>query len=99
MHRIAFIERNGWDPGEYDLEVMHLCDNPPCVNPEHLEAGTHDENMRQMSERNSRFAGRGIRQAIYNRYKEGGISQRKLAKEFKVSKTLVGQIVLRQVPF
>ncbi len=30
------------------LEVRHLCNNPICINPEHLKEGTHSENMNDM---------------------------------------------------
>lgn len=29
------------------LELDHLCFNPSCVNPDHLEAVTHKENLRR----------------------------------------------------
>lgn len=33
------------------LEIDHLCENPSCVNPGHLEAVSHSENIRRAAPR------------------------------------------------
>lgn len=30
---------------EKEIHILHRCDNPGCINPDHLFVGTHQENM------------------------------------------------------
>lgn len=53
-HRLSYFLSTGDLP---DV-VRHKCDNPPCVNPDHLLGGSQKENIHDMIERGrDRFGG------------------------------------------
>ena len=47
--RAAWVAANG--PIPEGMVIRHRCDNPLCVNPDHLDIGTHGQNMMDMVER------------------------------------------------
>lgn len=55
-HRVSWLLHRGPIPkGSF---VLHRCDNPACVNPEHLEIGSHRKNMDDMRQRGHARGGR-----------------------------------------
>lgn len=87
-------------PGEV---VCHTCDTPPCVNPEHLFAGTRADNNADMRLKRRHAHGErhvGVRltdaqvAAIREAYTgRGGITQRALAAEYGVTQQLISHLV------
>ena len=101
-HRWSYSHFVGPIPA--DLDVLHRCDNPPCVNPSHLWVGTHAENMADAVEK-GRFSGvdAGGRHVVsrkndWDRVREirrryrAGESRRDLASEYGLEYSTVRKI-------
>lgn len=61
MSRYMFTVHNGDIPK--GLIVRHTCDNPGCINPNHLMLGTYADNSRDMVERNRQACGSKVNTA------------------------------------
>jgi DNA invertase Pin-like site-specific DNA recombinase len=90
------------------LQICHVCDNPPCVRPDHLWLGTQKDNVqdalqkRRLDITSMHFAGELHHaakltevavQEIRTRYASGDVTQRELAREFGVDRRHVSKIV------
>lgn len=62
-HRVAYEAYYGEEPP--DMIVMHSCDNPGCVNPQHLSLGTHADNARDKVSKGRCNPARGDRHPRY----------------------------------
>jgi len=77
--------------------ICHTCDNPSCVNPDHLWAGTHIENMMDMTEKGRQSSKiTNIDAFKIRKMWEEGYSQEVIAKKYSISSGTISNIVHRK---
>lgn len=96
-YQLVFYECFGYlDEG---LIIRHKCDNRKCINPHHLESGTHYDNAQDRVKRgrsSTGYTGAKITKEIANEIRaehSSGIKQRELSRKYNLSKGTISHIV------
>jgi len=98
-HRAAYIETHGEIPE--GLVVMHSCDNPPCVNLDHLSLGTRADNNADMAAKGRSPRGENHVHSILTEdnvrtaraLKRYGVSIANIARLFKCERHTMGDAI------
>src|SRR5262249_46641040 len=99
-HRLAY--EHWHEPIEDGLRILHKCDTPECVNPDHLQRGTQADNVADMYVKNRQVILRGEHHGsakitavmVYEiRLLSPELTNRELAKQYGISYAQVGRIV------
>lgn len=104
-HRMSYALRNGEITS--DQWVLHKCDNPLCVNPDHLFLGTPADNVADMDAKGRRVSpvrkgernGRALLDADkvrLIRLLHGKFSRDAMTKIFGIGKSQLHRVVTRQ---
>ena len=104
-HRASFLIFKGEIPLE--KKVLHSCDNPICVNPDHLWIGTQKDNMQDCKKKGRGNHAKGEKsyqsvltendvRDIRSKYKFKEYSSLKIAKEYGVNKTTILSVIHRK---
>ena len=79
-----------------DKILMHMCDNPPCCNPEHLQIATHQENMDDMVRKKRSTAGNThnakVNWEIVDDIRSSPLKGKELSEKYKVSEGTISEI-------
>jgi hypothetical protein len=95
-HRASFLVHNGEIPD--NLCVLHKCDVPACINPDHLWLGTHADNSKDRHKKGRTVKGNAkITQAIADEIRlirnRDKISQWDIANKFGVTQACVWNVL------
>lgn len=106
-HRISALIHGISDILTENQLILHKCDNPGCVNPEHLFIGTTEDNVKDRVSKNRTAIQSGSSHGyaklvesqvleIRAKYATGNYTQDKLATEYKVVRPMISLIVNRK---
>lgn len=96
-HRVSYVLHYG--PVAQGMFVCHKCDNPMCVNPEHLFQGTQEDNLRDMANKKRSCLGEKNGQSkltddmVKNLRVDAGLKQYELAVKYGISEAQVSRIL------
>lgn len=87
-HRWIFNRHYGY----YPKVVMHTCDNPLCVNPEHLKAGTQSDNIKDCISKGRYISRQKLSLKDCQDIQNNPLSSRKLASIYGVNQKTICNI-------
>lgn len=103
-HRVSYAFSHGEIP--HGMLVCHRCDNPSCVNPDHLFLGTSRDNMQDKVTKGRMVGNWGagenvptskLTEAQVIAIREDTRSRPEIAKEYGVSRPLISLIQRRKI--
>ncbi|PUA19611.1 HNH endonuclease signature motif containing protein [Glaciimonas sp. PCH181] len=103
-HRLSYRLSKGEIPKGFS--ICHHCDTPSCINPNHLFAGTHKQNMHDMAKKGrggyppgigslligERHGMARLKESDINPIRKSALTNTELAKEYKVNRQTIRDV-------